>query len=76
MKEGTRGRLLAIVNGSDHDEKDDPNKDDSNANGSTSKGFACVPSVKLSTNKRKRARMVNRVKIFSTKHFKLLNNNT
>lgn len=37
MKEETRGRLLAIVNGSDHDEKDDPNKNDSNAEGSTSK---------------------------------------
>jgi len=37
--------------------------------------LACVLSVKLNTNKRKRARMVNRVRMFLLKRLKLLNNN-
>lgn len=61
MKEGTR-RLLAIVSGSDHDEKDDPNKDDLSRWSRIVIGVCArlhikairAPSAKLRGNKRKR----------------------
>lgn len=70
MKERT-GRLLVIVSGSDHDEKDDPNKDDLSRWSRIVIGasFARLhikavraPPAKLRRNKRKRG--VNRIKAY------------